>query len=173
MPKAASNALNFQFIIFLFLLAVIPLTITSLTYNQTNLPKSSELLIFGTVYIISAFVVIYLQFFYGRKDDAGIFLEYDKTFDPYVLLFFLAAVLSTIFSINPLVSYWGHYERSLGLAQYIYIILIYFFSIYIFNDERRIVQAFSAIELTAVAVSVYTVLQYLNLNPFEPEPNIR
>src|SRR4030095_16668547 len=119
------------------------------------------------------FVVIYLQFFYGRKDDAGIFLEYDKTFDPYVLLFFLAAVLSTIFSINPLVSYWGHYERSLGLAQYIYIILIYFFSIYIFNDERRIVQAFSAIELTAVAVSVYTVLQYLNLNPFEPEPNIR
>src|SRR4030095_9784428 len=172
MPKAVSRALNFQHTLLLILLAVIPLTITSLTYNPTNLPKSSELMILGTVYIIAAFTVIYLKLFYERT-DGGITVEYEKTFDLLVLIFFIAAVFSTVFSINKWVSYWGHYERNLGLVEYIYIILIYYFSIYTFKEEQRIVLAFSVIELTAIAVSVYTLFQYLNLNPFETEPNIR
>lgn len=166
MPKAIKSALSFQYYSFLLLLVIIPLTITTLTYNRTGLPKSTALQIFGTVYIISAFFVMYLKYFYEKKDDAGSTVEYDRAFDPYMLLFFLAALLSVIFSINPLVSYYGHYERNLGLIEYIYMFLIYYFSIYIFKGERRIRQVLSVIELTALVVSIYACLQYLNLDPF-------
>ena len=51
MPKAINRALNFQYYSLLLLLVIIPLTITTLTYNRTGLPKSAALQIFGTIYL--------------------------------------------------------------------------------------------------------------------------
>jgi len=171
MSKRESGLLNLQFYLLLFLFIIIPLAITTLTYSRTDLPKSASLQIFGGIFIITALLVFYFRYFSLSKDENfNITVEYDKTFDPYVFLFFLSAILSTIFSINPKVSFYGQYERHIGLITYIYIFFIYHFSSYIFKDGEKLKNTILIIEFTALTVSVYTILQYLNMDPFNIQP---
>ncbi len=170
--KWDSISLNLQYYLLLFLFIIIPLAITTLTNSRTDLPKSASLVIFGGLFLTAGLLIFCLTYFRTAKGKTfNLSIEYDKKIDPFVFLFLLAAIISTIFSINPGVSFYGPYERQIGLITYIYIFLVYCFSSYIFKDDNKLKTTILIIELTALVVSVYTILQYFDIDPFGIQPS--
>lgn len=164
------NRSSVQFFSFLFLLAAVPLSITTYLYNQSDLPKYTTLVIFGSIFLILTLIFSISYLFKTSQKPEEIVLEFDCTFDPFVLLFLISAVISTVFSLNPEVSFYGQYERQIGLVTYIYLFLIYCFSSNIFKDEDRRKQTLFVIELVAAAVALYAIIQASGWDPFGIQP---
>lgn len=170
MFKQAQNTPSFQFLSFLLLIVTVPLTITTYLYNRSDLPKYSVLVILGTVFIVASLIISLYSLYKNPEKNGKLTLEFDTVFDPLVFIFLLTAVISTVFSLNPYVSYHGQYERQIGLLTYIYLFLIYYFSSRVFNSEKRIKQTIFIIEMTAVIAAVYAIIQNAGWDPFEIQP---
>jgi len=147
--------------IFLTLLVVIPLAITTYFYNIADLIKSSLLVFAGGLFICLAL----LQLFYGISKKNTISIRFDKSLDISVLVFLFACILSTIFSLRPAISFWGQYERQIGLVTYLYLAFIYFLSAYILDDEKKRKTAVFVMEIVSVVISTYAILQFLRIDP--------
>lgn len=156
---------------FLFLLiALIPLTVTKLLYSQSDLPKAAVLIIFGGVFITSVIIPAVYRSLFTRKNSSGLQFCFNSPLDAGVLVFVFAAALSTIFSINPQVSYCGQYERQVGLITLLYLTLIYFFALPYVSKAGIAKNVILVLESIAVIVSVYAVMQQLGMDPFDLQP---
>lgn len=152
------------FYIYLLTLISVPLMVTPYTGNPFYFTKNSLIMIFGGIFIISA---LFLIFRYSQKKEFKSFdLFIDSRFDPGVIFFFFALIISTIFSININVSYTGTYLRPIGFEILVYIFLIYFLSApFLANPNRRMLTLY-ALEITADIISLYAVLQFFQMDPF-------
>jgi O-antigen ligase len=150
----------------------VPLLLSSHAGNPLPISKNDSLTIIGGIFIIlSSFLLFYG---YKNKKKAGKGLYFEKEVDPYVTLFFIAAVISSIFSVNFYVSYFGYYTRPLGLEMYLYIFLVYIFSSVVLQDNRRIQDVMFIMECCAVIVSLYALVQYSGNDPLNLQaPEIR
>lgn len=151
-------------IFFYLMLLLVPLSASSYFASYTDLVKASVIKITGGFYLI---VVLYLL---HRDLDKGIIKVSLKIPDILVLSFFAVLSLSTIFSINPEISFIGQYYRQIGLLLYIYLVLIYFLAFYRFNEDN-ITKFFRLVEFSAFVVSLYSVLQVLSLDIFSVQPH--
>ena len=77
-----------------------------------------------------------------------------------ILLFLLANIAATIFSIDPHVSIFGAYSRFNGglLSSLSYIIL--FYSLVTFFDKDKLIRLFKLLLLSSTIVAVYAILQH-------------
>jgi O-antigen ligase len=150
----------------MFIVCSVPLTVTTALYNQSDLPKNAMLVFTGGAFI--AAVIFYILLNRTGKDEQ--FLYFNKQLDPYILVFLASAVLSTVLSINPYISFWGQYQRQGGLNLYIYLVLLYFLASAVLTDSRNISKLLLAMELTAAVVSLYAILQDFDTDPFTIQP---
>lgn len=156
---------------FLFILiALIPLTVTKLLFSQSDLPKAAVLIIFGGIFIASVMIPAAYQSLTSRKSQSSLLFCLNSPLDAGVLIFFFAAALSAVFSTNPAVSYYGQYERQVGLITLLYLTLIYFFAVPYISKEGITKKVILVLECVAVIVSVYAVMQQLGLDPFGLQP---
>lgn len=153
-----------------FLIALIPLTVTKLLFSQSDLPKAAVLVILGGIFITSVMIPAVYRSLTTRKNPAGLRFSFSSPLDAGVLIFILAAAVSTIFSINPYVSYYGQYERQVGLITLLYLTLIYFFAVPHISEKGIAKKVILILECVAVIVSVYAVLQQLGMDPFDLQP---
>lgn len=162
--KRSGLLLNISFISLMALLAAAPLIFLPGINNGYELAKAASLKMLGGFFIIVS--VIYLTVKLFRLKNKEHFILFDAQIDPVAVLFLIAAFLSTVFSINPHISYFGGYERQLGFITYLYIFLVYFFASQALNDSGKTAIALKVMEVTAIIVAVYAVLQALQLDPF-------
>ncbi len=152
------------------LISLIPLTVTKLLYSQSDLPKATVLIVFGGIFITAVMLPIIYGILFARKKTSGLQFSFTTPLDAAVFIFLFAAVLSTIFSIDPLVSYYGQYERQLGLITLIYLTLLYFFAVPYINKQNIAKKVVFVLESAAVVVSVYAIMQQLGMDPFDIQP---
>lgn len=156
---------------FLFILiALIPFTVTKLLYSQSDLPKAAVLIIFGGIFISSVLIPAAYYFLSKSKSQTALRFSFSSPLDAAVLIFFLAAAVSTVFSINPHVSFYGQYERQVGLITLLYLTLIYFFAVPCISGKGSAKKVILVLECVAVIVSIYAVLQQLGMDPFGLQP---
>jgi O-antigen ligase len=166
---------------FCFLLltaAAVPLAISTYFQSPDDLVKSVTLKIAGGCFIVVTLLSMLRNpppnpVQRGKTRYPSEPLQngnFSPAFDIPVLLFSAAAILSTIFSINPMVSFFGQYQRQIGLLSFLYIIIIYFLSFPVLRYENRVRTLFRVVEGAAVLVSIYAILQILGIDPFGLQP---
>jgi len=131
--------------------------------NPVDLVKMGAFVILGSLFVIFSLVISLEE---NLKSGNKFTLYTNRLIDIPVLFFAAAAILSTIFSISPRTSFFGQYQRQIGLNTFLYLVVIYFLLSGILQDKRRFVTLFLTAELTAIAVSVYSILQISGLDPF-------
>lgn len=176
-----SYTLSFCFL--LVTVAGVPLAITTYFQSPDDLVKSVTLKIAGGCFIIVTLLTMLRNqpsnpFQREKTSDPSEPLRngnFSPAFDIPVLLFLAAAILSTIFSINPMVSFFGQYQRQIGLLSFLYIIIIYFLSFPVLRYGNRVRILFRVVEGVAVLVSCYAILQILGVDPFglQPPANVK
>jgi putative inorganic carbon (HCO3(-)) transporter len=156
-----------------FLIAAIPLTVTTLLFNQSDLPKTSVLIVLGGIF--SGFIIISFVLKAGRTSQQSLKTEpglwYVPQLDLAILAFLSAAVFSTIFSIDPYASYFGQYERQLGLITYIYLVMLYFLFSYTIEKNNLTDRIIAVMQITAVIVSLYAIMQQFGIDPLGLQPS--
>jgi O-antigen ligase len=156
------------FFCFILLLLAVPIVFTVHSGNPFQITKNDALkCISGIFLILTSFLLLY-KFKSKKLINKSIILE--RSFDPYITLFFITAAISTIFSVNPALSYYGYYTRPLGFEIYLYIFLVYIFSSFVLQDKNRIQNVLTAMEICAVLISLYAILQYTGNDPLNIQP---
>lgn len=73
-------------------------------------------------------------------------------------------LISTIFSIHPLISLWGSYERQQGLYNLWHYLVLTFFIIVAIQNKKQLHQILIALLLGSALASIYGLLQLFNLD---------
>lgn len=168
MPAVSKNRDKLLLIFLLLLAFIVPLAITKYLNNQSDLPKNAALQLFGAVFVIS---VIVRGYFSGKgQNSIADRFQHTSPLDPYVLVFLFTAIAVTVFSVNPVVSFYGQYERQIGLVTILILGLIYFYSRVVLADELRLRKLILVMETAAVFMSVYAILQISGFDPFDIQP---
>ncbi|MFH1745310.1 MAG: O-antigen ligase family protein [bacterium] len=81
-----------------------------------------------------------------------------------VLPFFLALVISTLFSSDPALSFWGSYWRKLGLYGHLHYFLFFILLITNIDSKKKVEKLISASLLGSVVVCAYGILQWAGLD---------
>lgn len=143
------------------LILLLPLVFSASVDNSYDLVKNAYFKSVSAVFIFISLIVLRKRFISSKP-----YLIINKPIDAGIILFIIAAVLSTIFSINPWVSLYGQYLRQIGLLTYTALFIIYLILSFQLFTKKEIDNILLVMELTAAVVSVYSVLQYFGLDPF-------
>ena len=162
---SSSKILYFSLIL---LIAIFPLSISNHFFSANDLVKSS------VIFMAGGFIIVYfslLLVYYLVKERKAPFIFYHAGFlDLSIIIFLFAIVISTLYSLRPNISFWGTYERHIGLVTFLYLTLLYFMSGVIFSDSKRREAALRIIEIISVIISIYAILQFLSVDFFNLQP---
>lgn len=108
---------------------------------------------------IFLYVMYFLLIFVLFKDRKK--LSFDRI-DKILLVFLIIALLSTIFSVNPFTSIFGSEYRYEGLIMLFFYGLTYYSAKNYMQINKKVVNCILA---TIVIISVYSILQFYNIDP--------
>ncbi len=128
------------------------------------IPYSSDYFYFPKicfVYMVSTIMII--SWFLNRENNR---LEFDIT-EKIIVLYLIAVVISTIFSIDRIVSMYGNFGREEGLFAIIIYIFLFFTANrnYIFSKRHM-----HFLLISAAIVAVYGIFQYFGFDPIPRDP---
>jgi tetratricopeptide (TPR) repeat protein/O-antigen ligase len=81
------------------------------------------------------------------------------------LLLTAAYGISTLFSIAPLVSVWGSYERTQGTYTWLSYVAIFLAMVVLLRTRQQLERLVTVILLASVAPAIYAVVQHFGLDP--------
>ncbi|MCL5292293.1 MAG: O-antigen ligase family protein [Actinobacteria bacterium] len=81
------------------------------------------------------------------------------------LCFLVLSLISTAFSISPLTSIFGTYQRYEGFLSLLTYTTLLFLSVQYFDEEQKVFGLAKVMVVTAVAVSIYGLLQFAGYDP--------
>ncbi|MGB9713067.1 MAG: O-antigen ligase family protein [Dissulfurimicrobium hydrothermale] len=140
----------------LFILAILPFLFFSRSVSCTFYISKSA--IFTWAWLIFGIPSLWLL------RDGRAFDRLKTPFSLSVLIFATMLVLSTVFSITPLVSLFGVYERQLGLMTQIQALGMTFLTIIILNDEKKIYLFADLLILAGAINAVVAIFQFFGLD---------
>jgi O-antigen ligase len=135
-------------------------------------PYTSELFEFNKMWVVFIFSLL-IFFLWGVKMVIQKRFEVRRTpFDIPLLLFLLSQIISTIFSLDPHVSFWGYYSRFNGglLSTIAYIFLYYAFSTNILTSDkeesiRKTSKMILAVIFSGVLVALWGLPSHFGYDP--------
>ena len=83
-----------------------------------------------------------------------------------VLLFFLTAIIATLFSVDSHNSFWGSYWRQQGLFTYFHYFLFFIIIAININKKEKIERIINVILLSSFFVAIFGITQWLGLDNF-------
>lgn len=130
--------------------------------------------LYGVVKIAWALMIMgfALSYFFANVLVNGKFeFVYNKKALVFLLLFILSYALSTIFSLNPVQSFFGEYMHMQGLLFYLYIIVHFVICLSLFRDKKVASWFLVFVKWLGFLISVHAILQYFNIDIFSDTDN--
>ncbi|MEX0621407.1 MAG: O-antigen ligase family protein [Candidatus Woykebacteria bacterium] len=131
------------------------------------LPVTSELFEFNKMILVYFGASIILTAWLVKTVSEGKFVYKSTPLDIPILLFLAANILSTIFSIEPHTSIFGHYSRfNGGLLSTISYIVLYFSFVTFFDPPagragtEKVLRSLKFLLLSSTIVAIYAILQH-------------
>jgi len=146
---------KYSFLGFL-ILVILPFLFFSRSVNCTFYISKSA--VFAWAWIIFGIPSLWLL------RDRRVFDRLKMPISGSLLFFALALVLSTVFSITPLVSLFGVYERQMGLMTQIQALSMTFLTVIILNDEKKIYLFADLLIFAASINAIVAVSQFFGLD---------
>jgi tetratricopeptide (TPR) repeat protein len=127
-------------------------------YSVFDLSKATALyLIVIAILIVWSIILAFKQNF-----------RFSRTpLDISILAFIFVFVISTVISINPIVSLFGTYKRYEGLTPTVCYILVFYAIVNFINTKKRLYLLIISIVAGAVIASCYGILQHLGFDLFK------
>ncbi len=154
--KHIDSAIRYSFY---FLAAVVPL----LMWRST-----SELFELNKMWAVWGMSLFILFLWIAKILLTKKFLFQRTPLDIPIALFFLSQLISTLFSMDPYVSFWGYYSRFNGgfLSLLSYIFLYYAFATHVLNDNRRhTIQVIAAAFIGGIIVALWGFPSHFGYDP--------
>lgn len=79
--------------------------------------------------------------------------------------FIISVSLSTIFSLQPIISLLGSYERQQGLQNIISYALLFLFIVYCFKSHQQLRRLFVILNISSTVICLYGLMQATGLDP--------
>lgn len=161
-------------IVYLAVVFLVPLWFAYL-FPTYNIFEFNKLIVFKVlVWLLFLFTALKLIFYHSRMNFAPV--KFFKKYLFWPLVFIAGLSLALPASVNPLLSFYGSIERQGGLVSYLF--FFFWFILTAFNiltidnqlsqkadsKDKRIRRAISAAVISASAVSIYGLLQILNID---------
>lgn len=154
-PRSQRNILTFMYLI---LVIIPPIFFYRGIYRAFDIAKSAIFIwlftIIGTT--IGTFVILYPG-------------EVKKLKNPItysILAFDVALILSTIFSLNPSVSFWGVYERQLGLIIFLPLTWTAFLTMFVVYSRSSLQFLYDILIYFGTFNGIYGIIQMLGFDIF-------
>lgn len=129
------------------------------------LPATSELFEFNKMVFVYLMTVVVATAWFLKMVSIKTLLVKRTPLDIPLLLFLLANILSTIFSIDPHTSIWGYYSRlNGGLVSIISYTVLYYALVSNLHKEEA-VNTIKAALLGGVAVALYAIPEHFGASP--------
>lgn len=93
----------------------------------------------------------------------------DKTLLTLITLWSLSFLLSTIFALSPIESFYGEFQRLQGTFTHFFYLLFFLSALYFFKNQKNTEFIAKIIIYTSVPIALLAILQWLNLDPFFPK----
>lgn len=142
--------------------ALIPLALISTT--QFLLYESPK------VAVLNIFTLVALAAWVCGMFRSGIVRLRRPPFLIPVLAYFAVYTAATIFSLSPVLSIFGIVDRNMGLINLANLILLYFLGFNILTTQEQQLRCLKILVLSVTVVSLFGVLQYFGINPFNLLP---
>jgi tetratricopeptide (TPR) repeat protein len=155
------------FFIFELSIVLVPLSFWTDFDNKFDLIKVSALYTAGGLFIILSCIFFISEISKGKF--SGKFRVF-KTLDLLIVIFLLSIIMSSAFSTNLYISFFGTYNRQIGLLLFLYLVTIYFLSDSFLNNDSKINNILFVMEAIAFITSLYTIIGYLGYNLFDVTP---
>ena len=127
-------------------------------YSVFDLSKATAL------YLIVIAILIVWSIMLAFKQN----FRFSRTpLDIPILAFIFVFVISTVISINPIVSLFGTYKRYEGLTPTVCYILVFYAIVNFANTKKRLYLLIISIVAGAVIASCYGILQHLGFDLFK------
>ena len=157
MPKSQK-----KLVLWLYLLLVVlpPIVFYRGIYRAFDIAKSAVFIWLFT--IIGTLIAILVALYPGELRKLKNPIAYT------VLAFDITIVLSVAFSLNPGVSFWGVYERQLGLIIMLPITWMAFLTMIVVYNRKSLEFLYDVLIYFGTFNALYGVLQMLGMDPFWP-----
>ncbi len=126
--------------------------------NLFALPKISFLGVFIGIILLG----VALHLFINKK----IIIYYNNFVYIFLVLWLLSLILSTIFSIAPLTSFWGTYDRMNGLYSHILYIILFFIFLHFLITKKAQNTFLKSILVMSVITGFHAIFQNFNFDFF-------
>lgn len=114
------------------------------------------------VFLILMIIFVVLYFVISGRN---ININFNKNVFYFVGLWLLSLIISTLFGVAPLESFWGSTERMQGLFTWILYLIHFFVCLQIFNQENFKRIFFNLVICVGIILSIYAILQYFKIDP--------
>jgi len=148
--------------IWLIIVFFVPLFFLREMHNVFEIPKN---IIFQTLVEILLFVYLLKIILYGSPDK-GFLRQRVKYLIPGFIFIIILGV-STIFSQVPWFSFWGSWERRMGYLTWLHFFVFASILLLSLKNKQQIIRLFFSIVACSFFVSIYGLVQAVNLDPFE------
>ncbi len=154
-PKSQRN-----FLLWLYVLLVVipPVIFYRGIYRAFDIAKSATFVWLFT--IIGTIIAIMVALYPGETKKLKNPVAYS------ILAFDVAIILSTLFSLNPNVSFWGVYERQLGLIVFLPITWMAFLTMIVVYNRKSLEFLYDVLIYFGTFNALYGILQMLGADPF-------
>ncbi len=144
---------------FYFIFAAVPLVM---------FPTTSELFELNKMWLLWGVSLIILFLWASKTIFTKKFIFRRTPLDIPLAIFFLSQLVSTIFSMDPYVSFWGYYSRFNGglLSLICYIFLYYAFASNILNRERKYtIKTIAVLFASGIVVALWGFPSHFGYDP--------
>jgi len=123
-------------------------------------PKTSELFEFNKIVLTYLFTALILFFWFSKMILSGRIIFKKTLLDPFLIVFFLSQLLSTVFSVDTRTSLFGYYSRFHGgLISTIAYISLYW--AYVSNmDKQKTKKALQFLLASSLIVCFWAILEH-------------
>lgn len=116
--------------------------------------------------VFEALVIVMLFFWLVRQIELKKSIIKINFFNILILLFFLLTIISTIFSPDRDMAFWGSSSRGEGLKFFIFLIIYFFIFTTTINKESQIKRIIKSLIWVSLPLSIYGILQHFDINIF-------
>jgi len=128
-----------------------------------NIFELNKLIIFKILLIVMLLASLSKVFLF--KSKVNIIQKKYKTFSLFLILFFIFYLINLFFSIHPIVTWWGSYDRQQGLYTLIYYFVFFILLIINIKTWIQIKEIIMTIISASFLVCFYGLTQYFDIDP--------
>lgn len=130
-----------------------------------NVFELNKIIVFKILILLVFLLFLIIVIFY-KKEFGRVLTLLSQKYLIIPLVFLFSLVLSSIFSINPELSFFGYYDRQEGVISHIFYFLFFILLLVNVKDKSQIKVIVRAAVLSSIVVSVYGLAQAFGLDLF-------